>query len=74
LGKSFYKKMEIDESYFERKHGKLAHEKNLSPKIFPTSRLGDLSSSISCNVENNSSRGRGHLRFFVACPPTFSRD
>jgi hypothetical protein len=31
LGKSFLEKMEIGESFF----GKLTHEKNLAPKIFP---------------------------------------
>jgi hypothetical protein len=33
LGESFLEKMEIDESFFGKKHGKLAHLRNLAPKI-----------------------------------------
>jgi hypothetical protein len=33
LGKSFLEKMEIGESFFGKKHGKLAHGRNLAPKI-----------------------------------------
>jgi len=28
--------MDINKSFFERKHGKLGYAKNLAPKIFPT--------------------------------------
>jgi len=34
LGESFLEKMEIGESFLEKKHGKLAHERNLTPKFF----------------------------------------
>jgi hypothetical protein len=33
LGESFLEKMEIGESCFGENHGKLAHLRNLSPKI-----------------------------------------
>jgi hypothetical protein len=33
LGKSILEKMEIDESFFGKNHGKLTHLRNLSPKI-----------------------------------------
>jgi hypothetical protein len=33
LGESFLEKMEINESFFGEKHGKLAHLRNLAPKI-----------------------------------------
>jgi hypothetical protein len=39
LGESFLEKMEIGESFFGKKHGKLAHGKNLAPKIFRTGPL-----------------------------------
>jgi hypothetical protein len=33
LGESFLEKMEIGESFFGKNHGKLAHLRNLAPKI-----------------------------------------
>jgi hypothetical protein len=33
--KSFLEKMEISKYFFGKKHGKLAHGRNLSPKVFP---------------------------------------
>jgi hypothetical protein len=33
LGESFLEKMEIDESFFGKNHEKLAHLRNLAPKI-----------------------------------------
>jgi hypothetical protein len=33
LGESFLEKMEISESLFGKNHGKLAHWRNVSPKI-----------------------------------------
>jgi hypothetical protein len=33
LGKTFLEKMEIGESFLGEKHGKLAHLRNLAPKI-----------------------------------------
>jgi hypothetical protein len=33
LGESFLEKMEIGESFFGKNHGKLAHWRNLAPKI-----------------------------------------
>jgi hypothetical protein len=40
LGESFLEKMEIDTSFFWENNGKLAHWRNLSPKIIYASMLG----------------------------------
>ena len=35
MGELIFKKMEIGESFFWKKHAKLAHLRILAPKIFP---------------------------------------
>lgn len=34
MGETILQRMEIDESFFGKKHGKLAHGQKISPKIF----------------------------------------
>jgi hypothetical protein len=42
LGELFLEKMEISESFFGKNHGKLAHLRNLAPKIIYDNDLNQL--------------------------------
>jgi hypothetical protein len=71
LGKTFYEKMEIGESSFGKKHGKLAHLRNLAPKII---QCGPLKGILVClswflTCEILIIKGQGHLDLHLGHEP-----